>query len=275
MKPALYFVILLFGCHQGAANPPLYSNRGQVTIASATFRSGTVSYTQASVSAGFLRAVPDPEAGCTKSAYGDCEIVECGGVVTGPPPDGGASVYVSAGNLALSGARLMAKLEVITSGMFIDQYPITYSNTPLFSAGDALTANAPGAVAPAFTATVTAPAQPTMTAPVRPMRGALVIPRSSDFKLAWSGGGPGRVQLSLAVMPPSDMGVAARTGLSCSFANANNAGTIPSAALRALPAGSGNLYVAVGNRARVESAGWTMDLGAVTLPVDAIGQPWD
>jgi hypothetical protein len=159
----------------------------------------------------------------------------------------------------------------MTGGMFMGQYTTFNDYQPLFAAGDTLTVSAPGDLVPAFSATVTAPAQPTVTSP--PVAGGMQLmwTRSSDLPLTWSGGAAGTLQVALiasgqAMVPPS--------GINCTFAASDGTGAIPGAALQLLPTGPAAVYVTVGSQSVVAAGSWSVTVSASTAPLAPDGSPY-
>jgi hypothetical protein len=84
---------------------------------------------------------------------------------------------------------------------------------------------------------LTAPSLASITTPAKPAgMNPLVITRSQDLAVAWTGGGTGEMDFVLGTTNGSNPGPT----LNCSFPANAGSGTIPTAALAMLPAGNGS-----------------------------------
>ena len=106
---------------------------------------------------------------------------------------------------------------------------------PLYAGGESITIAAAGADVPAFNATLTAPKEVTLTAPMAAT--PFVIDRTKSLAFTWTGGTLGNVVVTIG-----DAGSATKSEfLVCTFAAAGGSGTIPSAGLMKLAAGTGSI----------------------------------
>jgi hypothetical protein len=258
---------LAAGCGN-SSHPSLEANRGQIDIVSQTFTQFGGKYTQASVTANFIANAPDPLAGCTTKRFGACTTRSCQAVI-GRIPDGGAPAYVSDGEIKVTGALTPVTLAApAPMGMFAGQYFAFSYYMPLYAAGSTLNVSGAGDVAPAFMASVVAPAQPAMLDP-SPSNQALMLARGSDLKLAWRDGSGGTLALSLAIVSKTSL-----AGVDCSFPVEAGSGSVPAAALATLPSGSGQVYFTVAETQTVTVGSWSIGVSASTAPTAPDGGPF-
>ena len=180
----------------------------------------------------------------TTQVIGPCNVLAC---ASGFPPG------VSAGTVTLTGAA-----QPITLMPDPDKtYPAAPSTTPLFSGGETITYAATGADVPAFSGTLVMPSRATITSPPKPAAAAtLEVPRSQDFHVTWSGGGSGQVQIGLFGSGTDPQ------RLICYFDASAGGGSVPTAALAMLAAGSGGFAMATTAFTEVDEGDWAVQLGA-------------
>lgn len=118
--------------------------------------------------------------GCPTTTIGDC-------VMTSPTCL--SPLEESAGELAIGLPGWNITLDPDGGG----SYGATESTPAPFNGGELITVSAAGLNVPAFTASVTAPKQVVITTPAQ--AAPVMISRSSDFQVAWTGGGDVRVVL--------------------------------------------------------------------------------
>jgi hypothetical protein len=134
---------------------------------------------------------------------------------------------VSAGTVTVSGGG--ASFTIAPSGAaFADagasvDYQLAIPDAGMVSAGETFTLAASGATAPAFSASIAVPEAVILTLPAfGGPSAAVVIPRSTDLPVAWSGGGTGYVVFSI----DQTVGGTA-TSVSCSFPETAGSGVVP------------------------------------------------
>jgi hypothetical protein len=199
-----------------AQGPPIehYTRRGLVNI----INSATAT---TNVSAHFWSF---PAGACTITDFGSCTVTSCtAGTVLGPELDGGTITL---------GGGTQAESLVFNGAAYRLTSPLP-AGTPTWPSGATATINAAGATVPAFNTLVTMPvAITTLTAPG--LTGT--ITRNQDIAVAWSGGS---AQILVEIVGSAGVG----PSLQCSFPAAAQSGTIPQAALAAMPTGSYALEV--------------------------------
>lgn len=167
----------------------------------------------------------------SKSA-GACKTWQNQGLASGGL-DGGIPPPAFAGTInIMTGANLWT-LTVCGYGMYCPP-----SLPPqLWNGGDTIRITASGMNVPAFSTTLTAPGPAQLTTPSAPTS-ALVINRSSDLLLRWTGGQGGSVGVYLG---PSSCSINNCTLIECYFPASDAMGTIPSSVLMDLAPGPGGL----------------------------------
>jgi hypothetical protein len=195
-----------------------------------------------SASAGFNAT---PGGGCARQVLGACELDSCAA---------GTSPAASAGTVTVSGGSLTPSLVPLAD----KTYPAFSTTQSIFAGGETLTFAAAGADVPAFSGSLTAPSKVQITSPAKPPSASpyLVVDRTHDFALSWSGGGSGLVQVAL------DGGPSRSITLYCRFPAAAGTGAIPAAALAMIPSGQGGFSMAAIADAQVTAGDWSVDLSA-------------
>jgi hypothetical protein len=182
---------------------------------------------------------------CTQTQKIDpCMIYTC---VTSPPAS------VSGGTVTITGAAQMITLTPNAMG----QYETFMVANPLFNGGEMITFTTSGAMVPAVTKTITAPAKAMITAPAKPPMSSpyLVISRGQDFTVSWSGGGSGKVQVALN-------STNADQRVFCRFNASAGTGKLPSAAISTLAAGTGGFAMAAITEEQAVAGDWGLDVSA-------------
>jgi len=130
----------------------------------------------------------------------------------------------------------------------------------LFSEGQQVSFAADGGAVPAFgPIQLVAPSRVTVTQPSKPSS-TLLVDRSTDFSVAWTGAGFGTTEVDLW----GNSGI----GISCSFPSSAGSGAIPAAALQALTAGDGGLFrVYAYSTATSLTGGWELEMRATNQGV--------
>ncbi len=151
----------------------------------------------------------------------------------------------SAGDVTLTqGAALYATATFNGSGYVVDGG----STAMPIGAGLPFHVAAAGAAVPAFAVDLTSPYPVTVEVPDLPDSGPLVIDRSKDLALSWTGGAPGRLVL---IFFGADNGL---TQARCELDATPGLGAIPKAVLGRLPAGSGG-FTAFSRQGTILDAG--------------------
>jgi hypothetical protein len=146
--------------------------------------------------------------------------------------------FVSAGTLTVSnGVQSFivtpSNATLPDAGSSVD-YQLSITDAGTLSAGEAFTFVASGATAPAFSTSVDVPDLVTLTQPaIGGASSSLVIPRSADLSLTWSGGGIGDVLFTIS----QTVGETS-TIVSCTYPGAARAGVVPADLLGRLTASS-------------------------------------
>lgn len=162
------------------------------------------------------------------ATFGDCKVYATAAGASLPA----ATPSLDAGTIAVA---VGATNYTLTLGPSADGNIYTSSapssQNEFFSGGETISYSAPGgADVPAFSGTVTAPAEPTITAPAwsAPFGGS---PRSSDLQVSWSGRGGTSVVVALLNVNLNPAGPAGGNAVTCVFPDTGS-GTIPSGALQ-------------------------------------------
>jgi hypothetical protein len=147
---------------------------------------------------------------------------------------GGDSTGVGAGAITISGGRVPVMLTPSSASGAVSY--ASYSDPqPLWTGGETLMVAAAGDLVPAFTASAIAPGAVTITAPA-PSATTMMLSRTSDLAVAWTGGGAGPVRVELDFPLPM-LGVADER-IDCAFDEGAGSGSVPSTALATLPSGA-------------------------------------
>jgi hypothetical protein len=238
-------------------------NTGTITVTSAA------SSTQNSFTAGasFVMGVIATSSACTTSYIGGCQASACTvqSADAGSPPV--TSSLVSGGTVTISGGATPVSMTP-TSGFYSD----SSSSQALFTGGEALTFANSGAVAPASSTTLVAPAPSTITTPVA--ASAYTITRSDGFALAWTGGGPGDVVITIQSSISSTQPGTQFGSVRCLFPVGDGHATVPAAALAVLPAGNASFQLAIAHTMSTTVNDWLMNVTALTYVHAANGDPF-
>ena len=177
-------------------------------------------------------------------AIGACDVVQC---LTSSPS------LVSGGVVTITGA---AQPITLTPGA-MDQYAQFMTTSPLFAGGEMITFTTAGAMVPALSKTIRAPAKATITLPTRPpmMSPYLVVNRGQDFTVTWSGGGSGKVQVALNNQ-------LADHRVFCRFDASAGTGKVPSAVLATFALGEGSYAMATVSQDEAIAGDWAIDVSA-------------
>lgn len=198
---------------------------------------------QHAITATFIDAPSDSL--CTVKESGPCRFIDC--------PAARASLRgKDAGNLTVTNTASKATTPLFFS---VSKYEGSGSvtNDPLFAAGDGMSVKAAGATVPAFDLSVQAPSPVQVASPTDTM---LTIKRSQDFTVSWTGQSSGKFVFQIVGVSP------ANPNLECRFDSKALTGTIPSAALQLLPAGTYNADAFTRNRLVEEAGNWSVSLDA-------------
>jgi hypothetical protein len=215
----------------------------------------------------YTGTVPTTSPNCSYLTAGACTAAHC---TIGTTDGGTGATYsvVGAGSVAVSVGAMAPNAFTMQPGNY---YLASGSTTqPLFTGGEMLTFTTSGAVAPASTTTVQAPAPPTLTTPSQAP--PYTISRASDFAFAWSGGGPGVFTVTVQTNPSSVSPGTPFGSVRCTFALSDGGGLIPSAALAQLPTGSAMVSFGVSNQTVNVVGDWALTAAAATYPKNGAGQ---
>jgi hypothetical protein len=212
---------------------------------------------------GSVFAMPVATPGCTRTTSGPCTIESC----TAAPPtdagtfDAGMPAYPSAGHLTVTGA---ATVEVDPT---MGQY-FVFGTGELYVEGGAVTFTAAGAEVPAFSQMVNAPSFLTVSAP--DVAAPLAIPRATDLALTWSSA-PSATDV---IVQLSGMDAAGRATVTCSYDSSTASVTVPSAALMAIPAGTGTISISTTAVATTRAGAWQIEVRAGFTAISDEGTPF-
>jgi hypothetical protein len=225
----------------GMRDAPAPPNTGSVFLSSyKSMQTGTQVMGNI-INASFLPAQPQAFT-CTSQVVGPCVLSQCTQSTALP-------MYVSGGTITVGG---LSKPVTMTPSTITNMYQPDNSANP-FAGGETVTISGAGATAPAFMLSLTAPGLASITTPAKPAgTNPLVINRSQDFAVAWTGGGPGDMDFVFGSTNGSSPG----PSLNCSFAASTGSGTIPAAALAMLPAGNGTFSGSTNSLKSVDVGEW-------------------
>lgn len=199
-------------------------------------------------------------ASCTEMTTGSC-------VVTTTQPPSSPPAQVGAGTITISGGAATLTATPMTSP---SDGSTTYANVTstqsLWQGGEMIAVAATGGTAPAFSTTLSAPAQATVTMPVHPSGGGpLALSRQDDLPIAWSGEGFGTVDAEMLGVDGPSVYVHCRWPLSA------HGGVVPAAALARLPSTTSSLVVTRQSTQLISDGDWTFDIILATGGVDGAG----
>jgi hypothetical protein len=218
------------------------SNLGNVFLTSGAYQSGAVQTLKAQ--AAFYPSVP--AAGCSVALVGGCKLETCG------PSSATTSGLASAGSIAVSGGLYPLLLQPGLGNVY--EPASDGGSLALWHGGEGLIVTSSGGQVPAFAANLTAPRQVSVLTPM-----PLLIPKTSALPFTWFGDSAGNVVI--------DLNTTNATGayyLECSFDVGAGAGSLPAAALAALPGGAGVLTIGTASKSIVYAGGWQIDAFAQT-----------
>ncbi len=186
---------------------------------------------------------------CTEQPSGACTLYRCS-----PRPGASTRPAPHAGIIQLTGLTQALSFTPATDG----SYPVSILQTSsLWTGGETVTASAPGASVPAFTASVTTPHRITLGAPALPT-GDWLIDRTQPIVLTWSGASAEDVIVTLGANTVDPL------ELECVFPASAGTGTLPAAALGLLPAGDAYYGIVTRTRRQVDVPAWRITLRADT-----------
>jgi len=159
-----------------------------------------------------------PVTGCTTRTIGPCQVRSC------PNPGDEPGPRASAGRVTISDGHADLVMDPDAENSY--DYAPPDTGGAHFASGATLTASAAGADVPAFHG-VTA----VLPEPLAPVSADIAIDVTRDLVVGWTGGGPGgKVVFLSETDDPQTIGQ-----LSCAFDPAAHTGTVPAAALQAVP----------------------------------------
>jgi hypothetical protein len=195
-----------------------------------------------------LNGTPPPS-GCTSTAIGDCNLVNCPPPATGDLGFSTAVTHHSAGLIQVSGG-------VSVAPNADGSYTTRQSTQPLWNGSETISVAGTGGEVPAFSASLVAPPAAMVSAPnVNPTD--LAVDRSKDLAFSWSGAGEATFFVELNAHGGN------RPYIQCNFAGATGHATLPAALLGKLPAGDGDFSGAFVSLIKVAAgASWTVEVRA-------------
>jgi hypothetical protein len=201
----------------GGTNPPPWRS-GSVTVGSLPEATGS---TSTILGAAFI-VYPSKDDNCTHETHGPCDVTVCGTPVV-------PFSYKAAGTLTFSSDAMTAELREFGNGTYHTGH---FSGELWSQPGSTVTVIAPGGEVPAFTGQVTSPA--VLSMPSSSVMAFSTARRGNDIALTWQGSGPCRATFTFFVRQGN---TPTTYNASCSFPSSDGQGTIPAAALMAIPAG--------------------------------------
>jgi len=212
------------------------SNTGFVAVSTYNAMSAGMPIAAGGVSVSFNLST---SSSCAHTLVDPCDVYICSAPAT--------PMYASAGTVTIQGLVQPVMLTPMTD----KTYTVYSAQQALYAGGETITISAPGADAPAFSLSYTAPSRMSITSPAKPASGAkLTVNRSQGFTASWTGGGAGEVFLYIS--GPS----ASNTTISCGFPASSGTGTIPAAALAMVSAGTGSFSVSSLSRKSIDIGDW-------------------
>jgi hypothetical protein len=188
---------------------------------------------------------------CVATTVGGCLLRDC------PPGDMAVAAFTpDVGIIHVVAPMGDVMLSPQSNGTYL---PLTVANQLWTAAGASITVAGSGADFPAFSIMLGAPTAVTV---VNPLSGSFDLPRNSDFAVSWSGGSAGHVTVEVA---------AGSKRLDCDFAVAAGNGSLPTAGLTALPAGTATMTITVDSTATVDNV---ILVSAEVAALDSTGQPF-
>lgn len=247
-----------------SANQDLVSAQrggGTVMLSSSSYVSGGQIVNFSYAVAAFGSAGTGPQ--CTTTTLGACKVSTCQQLP--PAPDGGRGNVPDAGNINITGGKRTVALMPQGDGSY---HTVGDGTNVLWSGGETLTIAAAGHGVAPFNTTLTAPTAVKLARPTPPAAGnALMVNRSLDLALMWSGGQGSDVQVILATSAASGSAV-----VTCQFPGGDSMGTIPSSALMGLQAVSGSFVVYSQNAKMLAAGDYDVNVVALTQATDSNSQ---
>jgi hypothetical protein len=205
------------------------------------------------------------DAGLTSYQSGDCTVVVFPLADAGAGDAGLDLGNTSAGAITVTGGAFPLALTPAAGGTYADDD----ENAALWTGGgQRLTMTAQGAVAPAFSRSLVAPASVSLVAPSvveGPGLDTLTVLRNQDLSFSWTGGTVGNVTLTLFSLISEDVSA------SCTFPVSSGAGTMPASLLAHFPPDpDATFFMEVTSETTFVRDGWSIDL-MVSRSVDQSG----
>jgi hypothetical protein len=223
----------------------------------------TATGTLTTLTASFAAAKPATDPSCTQEAAGaSCAAVTCprGGTKNPAGPEAGAVTAKSNGG------------SIVTKPDATGAYDVAGLAAALWSMPKAaLTFTAAGGAIPAFSETFCGPPSATITMPASAPGAGLVIDRSVDLAVQWTGGAVGELEVALR----DDGGAGGSVEVRCFFTGASGQGVVPKAALAKLSAGTHAVSSSIWVRKISLPTGTCVELTGVATSVSAAGAPWN
>lgn len=240
----------------GGTNLPPNPGHGGLVQALSGMVPGDTGPVAASAAFAYFWDAPGAAAGeCVLDTQGACTVTICAGGTPAQP------TTISAGAITVTGNK---SLTLLPDAM--NEYEMVVESGLLWDPGQNVTVSVAGATVPAFTHAQLASSAVTITSPAAPPADTpLMVDRGQDLEVAWTGGSTGAVTMMWKVdaSQPDDSFVS----ILCRFAAADGAGTVPTAALQALPAsGTGDLLLLGGEIDALEVGDYTVQVMLNSLP---------
>jgi hypothetical protein len=229
------------------------------------------SFAMTAVIGGFAENSETSGVRCTQRTSGPCTIDECteSSSDAGTPSQDagmGEGQARSAGVITISGAGQMIQLTPDAN----NSYRPVFEMRELFPAGTTVTVSAAGSAmgVPAFSGTLTMPAQVTVTSPMLSMNMSerTMISRTQPLATTWTGGTSGKVVVELRASAG-----ARNVRVSCMFDAASGRGTVPADVMMALPAGEGSITIAAADSRDQMAGDYKVTLMAANLGLTGVG----
>jgi len=182
---------------------------------------------------------------CSYQTDGPCQIEICAAGTANPRP--------VAGDISITGGALALTSSAASGGRYAD----VTGTQDLWTGGETLRFQAPGADVPAFDVSVSAPGNVTPTAP-NPNLASIDLTRGQPLALSWNGGATaGAATTHVVVLQATPLTV------KCSFPAADGQGSIPASAIMRFPANSDGGYLTLAEAyRRMDVAGWDLRIAA-------------
>lgn len=215
------------GGGEASLDHPKVTRQGLIAISQEAAAGGTSTTYAAYATARFYEfagehAPIDPE--CHETQLGSCAVTDC---ALGTSWTAAGTRPARAGTLTIHGGLLAEPLTLTPKSA---SYTVPVVSRRLFLPNDTLTVSGSGDEVPAFSGSVPAPDDLTLITPKAEVHEGTRIPRAGDLAVTWTGGGRGKVQVSLGSWRDDGRSVS----VACVFPAESGRGEVPGAALARL-----------------------------------------